>query len=81
METAPLTAGIKVIDSKLGTRADEFEAPFFYLSLNTPSTENTGELVAGSIGWTGNFKFAFELDERHDLRIFQVLILLHQNIS
>jgi len=69
METAPLTAGIKVIDSKLGTRADEFEAPFFYLSLNTPATENTGELVAGSIGWTGNFKFAFEVDERHDLRI------------
>lgn len=69
MEESQLTHGIKVIDSKLGTRADEYQSPFFLLSLNGRANENSGEVVAGTLAWTGNFKFSFELDTRNSLRV------------
>ena len=34
---ADLTSGIKIIDSKLGTRADMYQTPVFFLSMNAPS--------------------------------------------
>lgn len=69
MEESRLTAGIKVIDSKLGTRADMYETPVFFLSKNKPSTENTGEVIAGTLGWTGSFQMLFEIDNSNSLRI------------
>jgi len=69
MQESELTSGIKIVDSKLGTRADMYQTPVFMLSLNDKSTENTGELVAGTLGWTGNFQFAFELDPTNKLRV------------
>ena len=69
MEESELTSGIKVIDSKLGTRADLHQTPFFMLALNKPADENTGEVIAGTLGWTGNFKFSFELDNNNSLRV------------
>lgn len=69
MEESQLTSGIKVVDSKLGTRADEYQAPFFMLALNNPADENNGEVIAGTLAWTGNFKFTFELDTKNSLRV------------
>lgn len=69
MEESELTDGIKVIDSKLGTRADMFRSPFFFLSLNKESTETTGDVVGGTLAWTGNFQFLFEIDENNTLRV------------
>ncbi|TDQ11606.1 alpha-galactosidase [Pedobacter metabolipauper] len=69
MEEAKLTSGIKVLESKLGTRANMYQSPFFFLSLNQKSEENTGELIAGTLAWTGNFKFLFEMDEKNSLRV------------
>ncbi len=69
MEERQLTSGIKVIDSKLGTRADVYQTPFFMLALNKPADENSGEVVAGTLAWTGNFKFSFELDNNNSLRL------------
>ncbi len=69
MQESQLTSGIKVIDSKLGTRADLHQTPFFMLALNKPADENTGEVVAGTLAWTGNFKFSFELDNQNSLRV------------
>lgn len=69
MQESRLTSGIKIIDSKLGTRADMFQTPVFFLSLNTPSDETSGELIAGTLAWSGNFQFAFELDEQNSLRV------------
>ena len=69
MQESKLTSGIKVIDTKLETRADMFQTPFFVVSLNKPSEEITGEVIAGTIAWTGNFKFTFELDNTNCLRI------------
>jgi len=64
-----LTSGIKILDTKLGTRADMYQSPFFLMSLDEPSTENHGELIAGTLAWTGNFRFAFEVDEQNSLRV------------
>ena len=69
MQESQLTSGIKVIDSKLGTRADLHQTPFFMLALNKQADENSGEVVAGTLAWTGNFKFSFELDNNNSLRV------------
>jgi alpha-galactosidase len=64
-----LTNGIKSIESKLGARANFYQTPAFFLSLNNPATETSGELIAGTLGWTGNFQFTFEIDQRNQLRV------------
>jgi alpha-galactosidase len=64
-----LTNGIKSIESKLGTRTNFYQTQVFFLSLNKPSTENEGELIAGTLAWTGNFRFTFEVDQRNGLRV------------
>lgn len=69
MEETKLTSGIKEIDSKLGTRPATYQTPVFMLSLNGPSDENTGEVIAGTLAWTGNFQFHFELDQNNALRV------------
>ncbi|MES2371091.1 MAG: alpha-galactosidase [Bacteroidota bacterium] len=69
MQEMELTSGIKIIDSKLGSRANFYQSPMFFLSLNDRSTETHGDLVAGTLAWTGNFQFLFEIDPRNSLRI------------
>jgi alpha-galactosidase len=69
LQEQPLTSGIKIIDSKLGTRAHKFQSPTFLLSLDKPAGENHGEVIAGTLAWSGNFQFAFELDEQNSLRV------------
>ena len=69
MSETPLTFGKKILDSKLGSRASMFAPPFFVLSLNRPCEENTGEVLLGTLGWTGNFRFTFEVDQNNRLRI------------
>ena len=68
MQESELTSGIKIIDTKLGTRAHMYQTPVFFLSLNEKSDETTGELIAGTLGWSGNFQFLFEIDEKNSLR-------------
>ncbi|GAB3011556.1 alpha-galactosidase [Spirosoma pulveris] len=65
----PLTEGIKMLDSKLGTRADLFQPPSFLVSLNKPAEEEQGEVIAGTLSWSGNYQLAFEVDPLHNLRI------------
>lgn len=69
MEESQLTRGSKVIDSKLGVRTNMFASPSFFLSLNSKSGENMGEVIAGTIAWSGNFKYTFEIDNNNELRI------------
>ncbi len=69
MEESQLTNGIKVIESKLGTRADMYATPVFFLATNNPATETSGEVIAGTLGWTGSFQLYFEIDNQNSLRI------------
>ncbi len=68
-QESELTSGIKVIDSKLGARAAKYQAPMFMLSLNKQADETSGEVIAATLAWTGNFQFQFELDELNSLRV------------
>ncbi|MCX6237628.1 MAG: alpha-galactosidase [Bacteroidia bacterium] len=69
MEESQLTSGIKTIDSKLGTRADFYQTPVFFLSRNNLADENSGEVIAGTLGWTGSFQLLFEIDNSNSLRM------------
>ena len=68
-EESKLTHGIKTLDTKLGTRADLFQPPVFMISLDKPATEDAGEVLYGSMEWSGNFRIDLELDNKDNLRI------------
>lgn len=69
MTESLLSFGKKVFDTKLGSRANMFNSPFFLLSLDECAKENEGEVLFGTIGWTGNFRFTFEVDNENKLRV------------
>lgn len=69
MKDVPLEFGKKILDTKLGSRADMFCSPFFQLSLDGKAGENCGDVIVGTLGWTGNFSFVFEVDNKNELRI------------
>lgn len=68
-EEAKLTHGIKVLDSKLGTRAHLYQPPSFMVSIDKPATEDEGNVLYGSLEWSGNFRFDLELDPLNNLRV------------
>lgn len=63
MREEQLTPGVKVIESKKGVRTTQSENSSFLLSLSRPSAEYSGDVYAGSLAWSGNYKMSFELDE------------------
>ncbi len=69
MSSQQLQFGKKVIDTKLGSRAALHAEPFFEIGLNGPVKENSGQVLMGTIGWTGNFRFTFEVDNVGNLRV------------
>lgn len=68
-EETLLTHGIKVLDSKLGARANMFQPPSFMLSFDKPIEEENGKVLMGTLAWTGNFKMDFEIDSYNNLRL------------
>ncbi len=67
--TEQLQFGTKSIETKLGTRAAMHAEPFFELGIDEPTRENEGEAILGTLGWTGNFKLLFEIDNAGNLRV------------
>lgn len=68
-EEIRLTAGIKVLDTKLGTRANLYQPPTFMVSLDQPATETEGRVLYGSVEWSGNFRVDLEVDPLNNLRL------------
>lgn len=69
MSSQELQFGKKMIDTKLGSRAAMHAYPFFQLGLGGEPRENEGNVLLGTIGWTGNFRFTFEVDNAGNLRV------------
>ena len=67
--TQELKFGKKIIDTKLGSRANMQVSPFFELGLGSPASEDHGEVLVGTLAWTGNFQFCFEVDQKGGLRV------------
>ena len=63
-----LGPGLKILDSKLGVRASRFRIPSFLLALNAPAKEEAGEVLGGSLAWSGSYQLAFDLDWNNRLR-------------
>ncbi len=64
MDNTLLTHGVKSIGTRKNVRTTHTENPSFMLSLDTGSfDENCGEVIAGTLAWSGNFKLNFEVDE------------------
>lgn len=68
-EETLLTHGIKVLDSKLGTRANLFQPSVFMVSIGSPATEDKGRVLFGGLEWSGNFRTDLELDPLDNLRV------------
>ena len=73
MSSQQLQFGKKVIDTKLGSRAAMHTHPFFELGLDQPVSENGGDVLMGTLGWTGNFRFTFEVDNVGNLRVIPAI--------
>lgn len=68
MAEEKLGYGIKVLDSKLMVRAQQFRSPYFLLSRGTEASEDEGEVFGGALSWSGSFQFLFEKLPSGDLR-------------
>jgi alpha-galactosidase len=60
MDETLLPEGLFNIQSKLGTRATNYGIPSFLLSPGKRAEENSGEVIAGTLAWSGNFNLQFE---------------------
>ncbi|MBP3739247.1 MAG: alpha-galactosidase [Muribaculaceae bacterium] len=69
MSESELQFGKKVLDTKLGSRASMFMPSFFQLSLDGHSSETQGDVLVGTLAWTGNYRFTFEVDQNGLLRL------------
>ena len=69
MAEVPLTRGQKVLDSKLGVRADQYAHPCFLLSLDGPAQENSGKVIGGTLAWPGSWKLTFDVDHLNNLHV------------
>lgn len=64
-----LSYGKKVLDTKLGSRPSMHTTTFFEVGMDSPVSENSGEVLMGTLGWTGNYRFIFEVDNVGYLRL------------
>ena len=70
VEHEKLGHDMKVIESRRGAQATQGNNPSFLLSLGTREfSETAGEVIAGALAWSGNFRLSFEQDSAHRLGI------------
>ncbi|MBE6287718.1 MAG: alpha-galactosidase [Mediterranea massiliensis] len=72
-ECRELSTGKYIVDTKLGTRAAIHAEPFFELGLDGVPHETMGDVMLGTIGWTGNFSITFEVDNTNTLRLIPAI--------
>lgn len=64
VEHTLLTHGSKSIESRKEVRTTHTENPAFMLTLDSRELcEEHGEVIAGALAWSGNFRLNFEVDE------------------
>lgn len=70
LESEWLGHDMKVIESRRGVQNTQGNNPSFLLSLDTKELSETGgEVIAGALVWSGNFRLSFERDDAHRLNI------------
>lgn len=69
MKEVKLEDGIKILESRVGVRTNQFGHAAFLLSLNGKAEENNGTVVGGTLAWPGSWKLSFETDGRNNLKV------------
>ncbi|HEY9046850.1 MAG TPA: alpha-galactosidase [Ohtaekwangia sp.] len=69
MREQQLSEGIKVLESKLGVRSNQFGHACFLLGVNGPAKENDGTVIGGTLAWPGSWQLEFEVDQSKNLRV------------
>ncbi len=69
MTEQKLNNGIKLIETKRGVRATEYENPSFVLSFNQNASDYCGEVVMGALAWSGNFRMAFQVEDKENCQL------------
>ena len=64
-----LTHDTKVLETRRGTQTTQGNNPSFLLTLGKSFCETTGEVIAGALAWSGNFRISFEIDQSERLNI------------
>lgn len=60
----------KVIESRRGVQVTQSNNPSFMLSLNTAEfSETSGEVIAGALAWSGNFRLTFDRNDAGRMNI------------
>jgi len=55
-----LTIGSKVIENRWGITSSNGRQPHFMVSLGEKPSETKGEVIAGTLAWSGNYQLKFE---------------------
>ncbi|MBR4809866.1 MAG: alpha-galactosidase [Bacteroidales bacterium] len=70
LESELLGHGVKTIGSRAGVQTSQSSDPFFLLSLDSPVLdEDSGEVVAGALAWSGNWAINFDYDVEDRLTV------------
>ncbi|BCM94417.1 alpha-galactosidase AgaA [Abditibacteriota bacterium] len=67
-EEGKLDYGVKTLESRRITQAQLGVSPSFLLSVGAPARETEGEVIGGSLAYSGSFQLQFEVDADHRLR-------------
>ncbi len=68
--TESLTPGTKVVESRGGVQPHLRSCPFFLLAPDGSLEESSGVVVAGTLAWGGNTRFAFERTTAPTVRVW-----------
>ncbi|NCE72731.1 melibiase [Odoribacter sp. Z80] len=67
LDEVPLMKGSRILESKAGITNSHGHQQHFILSLQEKSSENKGEVIMGSLAWSGNYKLQFEVNSQGNL--------------
>lgn len=65
----PLTSGTKMIKNRDGLRNTQRDSPSFMVTLDQKPTEDTGNVIGGTLVWSGNYRLLFDTNYMHMLNI------------
>jgi alpha-galactosidase len=64
-----VTWGMKTIKNRNSIRATQTDNPSFMLSLDGKPDEDTRQVIAGTLAYTGNYKLSFDMSQKNRIHI------------
>lgn len=64
-----LEPGVKIIKNREGIRNTQRDNPSLMISIDGKPNEDFGEVIAGTLVWTGNYKITLDVNKRNNLNL------------